>query len=420
MGAETAQIHVISLGVGARACLTEAAIEALGRASLVIGSERQLEMVASHPQGRRQRLPKMDALKAVIAGEPTGPVAVLASGDALFFGIGNWLKRHYASDRLVFYPNISSVQAACHAVGWDSHTLEVVSVHGRPLRTLVARLGNQRNYALLTDQQSRPAAIAEVLREQGLNESRLWVCERLGYPEQRIRAFSVAELLAGRDDFDPLHVTLLETRGGEPSLHEFPGLPDTAFVTDAGPGKGLLSKREVRLNILSLLAPKARDVLWDIGAGCGGVAVEWARWNPRGQVHAIEHHVQRVEALEGNRERFGLSVNLHIHRARAPQCLSELPDPNAVFVGGSDGDLAEILARSWQRLPQGGRLVASAVTEQSKQQLLSFTAQTRDGNEKWVQIAVSRGDSLAGQLLMRPQLPVTLMLLEKKGEAPHG
>lgn len=415
----TGRIHVISLGVGARACLGEAAAEVLNQATLIIGSERQLAMIAPYrPGGRCQTLPKLEALKALIASESSGAVAVLASGDALFFGIGNWLNRHYASEQLVFYPNISSVQAACHAVGLDSHTLEVISLHGRPLRTLVARLGNQRSYALLSDQHSQPAAIAKVLLEHELSESRLWVCERLGYPNQRIRTFTVHGLIAENPDFDPLHVTLLETQGTACSLFEAPGLPDTAFATDSGPGQGLLSKREVRLNIISLLQPRARDILWDIGAGCGGVAVEWALWNPRGQVYAIEHHTQRLQALEENRHRFGVLANLQICAARAPQCLVDLPDPNAVFVGGSDGDLIEILAQSWQRLRSGGRLVASAVTEQSKQQLLSFAARIGGSNAQWLQIAVSRGDRLAGQLLMRPQLPVTLMQLEKSERRP--
>jgi precorrin-6Y C5,15-methyltransferase (decarboxylating) len=162
--------------------------------------------------------------------------------------------------------------------------------------------------------------------------------------------------------------------------------------------------------ILSLLAPRASEIGWDVGAGCGGVSVEWARWNPEGEIHAVECHPERLEHLGINRERFGVVANLHIVAGHAPEALADLPDPNAVFIGGSSGSLREILDPVWARLPVGGRLVASAVTEDSRVELHTFAG---DRPAEWTELSVARAESLAGQRVMRPYLPVLLMKMEK-------
>ncbi|HIG36376.1 MAG TPA: precorrin-6Y C5,15-methyltransferase (decarboxylating) subunit CbiT, partial [Oceanospirillaceae bacterium] len=130
----------------------------------------------------------------------------------------------------------------------------------------------------------------------------------------------------------------------------FPGIPDAHFKTDGKSGKGLLTKREVRLNILSLVQAAPQEVIWDIGAGCGGVAIELALWNPLGSVYGIEHHDQRVACLNANKEAFGVSTNLHTIQGRAPDALAELDNPDKVFIGGSGGNLNAILQLVWQRL----------------------------------------------------------------------
>jgi precorrin-6Y C5,15-methyltransferase (decarboxylating) len=232
--------------------------------------------------------------------------------------------------------------------------------------------------------------------------------------------------------FDPLHVTIIEINrdfvsvgdsSSKPNKHylpSFPGIPDEHFITDNEAGKGLITKREVRLAILSLLQPAPDDIGWDIGAGCGGVTVEWALWNPLGSVHAIEHHPKRLDCLQQNRDRFGVVDNLHIVAGRAPQALSELPAANIIFIGGSDGELPNMLQTLWQSLPLDGVIVASAVMETSRMQLLQFSQSpefTESGRLETLQIAVSKGGELAGQLLYRPNLPVTLFKFTKTAGA---
>ena len=177
-------------------------------------------------------------------------------------------------------------------------------------------------------------------------------------------------------------------------------------------GKACFTKREVRLAILSLLQPGNDDVIWDVGAGCGGVASELSHWNERVSVYAIEQHPQRLACLAENRSRFGCLSNLHIVDGRAPQALDDLPPANKVFIGGNDGELGAIIANVWARLPSQGLLVASSVTESTQAQLQAFALTLPGQQVETLQLAVSRGivgdTSIDSNIDYRAKLPVTL------------
>lgn len=193
--------------------------------------------------------------------------------------------------------------------------------------------------------------------------------------------------------------------------HRFSAIPNQDFITDSGSGKGMISKQEMHVSILSLLQPSAGETSWDVGAGRGALSVEWARSNPRGQVYAVECSTDRLDYLIDNREKFGLMTSLCPIEGKAPDALKNLPDPNAVFVGVSSGNLPEILQCCWQRLLPGGRLVACAATETTRLQLQQFA----DGKTaEWTQLAVSPPDKSGDQLPFHPQLPVLLMRLQKR------
>lgn len=402
-------IEVIGMGMDTEA-LGRAARAALARAELVIGAPAHLAAFPELAAEQRPYPSPMSDLWDVLRANARRRIVLLASGDPLFYGISSTLLRHLPPAHLVFHPNVSSLQAAFARLGRPWQQAQLLSLHGRPLASLRAVLRGNRLYALLTDRENAPTAIARLLVETGFGESTLWVAEDLGTANERFRAFHAAALVEAGTEFSPLNVVLLETRGPGGVLPEFPGIPDAWFSTGAEPGKGLLSKREVRLMILSLLAPRAGEVGWDVGAGCGGVAVEWARWNPEGEVHAVECHPERLEHLGINRDHFGVVINLHIVAGHAPGALADLPDPHAVFIGGSSGSLREILDPVWARLPVGGRLVASAVTEDSRVELHTFVG---DRPAEWTELSVARAETLAGQRVMRPYLPVLLMKLEK-------
>ena len=402
-------VQVIGMGMESGA-LGPTARTALGQAELLIGAAAHLATFPELTAEKRPYPSPMSGLGDLIRANAGRRIALLASGDPLFFGIGNTLLHHLPPEHLLFHPNVSSIQAAFARLGRPWQQAQLISLHGRPFANLRAALRGNRLYALLTDRDSSPPAIARMLVETGFGESDLWVAEELGAANERFRHFRAADLADAIIEFSPLNVVILETRGRGGVLPEFPGIPDHWFSTGTDPGKGLLSKREVRLMILSLLAPRASEIGWDVGAGCGGVSVEWARWNPFGEVHAVECHRERLEHLGVNRERFGVVANLHIVPGRAPGALTDLPDPHAVFIGGSSGNLRDLLGEVWTRLRPGGRLVASAVTEDSRVELHAFVG---DRAAEWTELSVARAERLADQRVMRPYLPVLLMKLEK-------
>ena len=412
------KITVIGLGICQPPLLNAKALSALGSCDCIMGSPRQLESIAhaqvvanqSRTQPASLCLPKLKHIAHEIKG--FDHVVILASGDPLLFGIGKYLQSEFG-DQVTCISGVSSLQGACELTGLSLQDAQLVSLHGRPLNHLKRHLQPHRTLLILTDQNSHPQAIAKVLVAVNLGLSKIHVCERLGYEDQNQQQFIAQDLATNSTPFASLHVTVVHTLGIGHVMPNFPGIADAHFVTDGESGKGLLTKREVRLNILSLLQPAPQDIAWDIGAGCGGVAVEWALWNPQGQVYAIEHHDQRIACLEANKEAFGVSANLSVIQDKAPDCLKELPFPDKVFIGGSGGELSRIMQLAWQRLKPGGRLATSAVTEPSKAALRQFSLHVEQQPTDYLQVAISRHDTIAGQDLLRPALPVTLMCWHK-------
>jgi len=412
------KITVIGLGICQPPLLNAKALSALGSCDCIMGSPRQLESMAhaqvvanqSRTQPASLCLPKLKHIAHEIKG--FDHVVILASGDPLLFGIGKYLQSEFG-DQVTCISGVSSLQGACELTGLSLQDAQLVSLHGRPLNHLKRHLQPHRTLLILTDQNSHPQAIAKVLVAANLGLSKIHVCERLGYEDQNQQQFIAQDLATNSTPFASLHVSVVHTLGIGHVMPNFPGIEDAHFVTDGESGKGLLTKREVRLNILSLLQPAPQDIAWDIGAGCGGVAIEWALWNPQGQVYAIEHHDQRIACLEANKEAFGVSANLSVIQGRAPDCLKELPFPDKIFIGGSGGELGRIMQLAWQRLKPGGRLAASAVTEPSKAALRQFSLHIEQQPADYLQVAISRHDTIAGQDLLRPALPVTLMCWHK-------
>ena len=429
-------IHVVGLGVETGGQLTRPAEEAVHEAEVIIGAQRQLDWLLGFEgyqscRAKLQLLPKLSQLQALI-GRYAGQIVILASGDPLHFGIGRWLGERYPVSQLRYYSAVSSIQAACARLGLAQQECQVVSLHGRPLSSLKRYLQPGRRLIVLTDQHSHPGALARLCVEAGLGESRLWVCARLGYPDEQVQGFQVGEM----DDFAPssvdaLQVSVLELRGSGGVYPSFPGLDDRLLLTDGGPGQGMITKREVRIQILSLLQANENQVLWDVGAGCGGVSTEIALWHPGLQIHAIEPVPERLACLRANKEQFGCS-NLWPVDGRAPAALADWPDPDRIFIGGSDGALNTLLAQCWSRLRAGGVLVASAVTEPSYAILAAFAERHTAFNSQLLTLTVSRREYQQGQGQEEGQgkgqgegqwqvidkRPVTLLRLEKAEGGP--
>jgi precorrin-6Y C5,15-methyltransferase (decarboxylating) len=288
---------------------------------------------------------------------------VLASGDPLFYGIGRVLLEALPRRDLVFLPHVSSVQLAFARLKEPWHDATVVSLHGRPLGALLPALqARAAKIAVLTDARNHPAAIADLLRRQDAAEDyALWVCENLGGPDERLSRHAPGGLHA--ETFSPLNVVVLLREPEPPAAAEavpLLGIPESALLHRPGP-RGLITRREVRLIALCHLELRPDDVLWDVGAGSGSVSLEAARLSPRLRAFAVERDADAFRQLDANAQRLGAG-RVRLVRGEAPEAFTDLPDPDAVFIGGSGGRLVEILESAVRRLRPGGRVVLDCIT----------------------------------------------------------
>ena len=398
-------IAVISLGTSLN--VPASADAALQSAELVIGAPRHLAAVdCDHARTCVYPSPLSD-LTHVLAHSKAARIAVLASGDALFFGIGNWLLQNTDPESLHFYPNVSSVQSACARIGQPWQDMQFLSLHGRPLTRLRAILPARGLLAVFTDGENTPEKIAAELSAVGYGASCVHVFESLDSSSERIHTFRADQLEHLRHDFQPLNLLIIQIKGSGGLLPRFPGIADELFGAD---GDNMFTKREVRLAALSRLQPGAGEIAWDIGAGSGGIAIELARWAPQSQVIAIERNARRRDVFVDNQVRFGDHGNLTLVAGEAPQVLTDLPDPDAIYIGGSGGLLATLLDICWQRLRPGGRLVAAGVTMETRS-----TLQNRSWPDKvtFSDITIGHATPLGDQTVIRAQLPVLLATITK-------
>lgn len=412
-------ISVIGLGLGDIQTLSTEAIQAIKQADVIIASNRQIEFVADlvSKQTEHCQYPSpIENLQSLIEYYGDKNIAILASGDPLFFGIGAWLSRHIPLEKLHFYSNISSIQAAFARIKQPWQQAKIISLHGRPLISLRPQLRNHQWYAILTDANSHPKAIAKELHRHCFEQSKIWVCEALGTASEKSQAFSLDELLACSHDFHPLHITIVYTDGKGGILPEFPGIADSLFETGSLAGKGMITKKNIRLAALTMLQTQANDICWDLGAGCGGLAVEWAYWHLQSQIYAVEDHKERLNYLHINREKFGVVNNLHIIEATVPHsALSNLPRPDKIFIGGSRAFLAETLQQCWQHyLKPNGCIVIPCVTETTRYEVMKFIEEKQLNQQvDKIQISLSQTETLANKEILRPQLPVQLIKISK-------
>src|SRR5699024_11915933 len=276
------------------------------------------------------------------------------SGDPLLSGIGGTLVRRYGTTKLRIIPGVSAVTLARARLGWTAEETETLSTVGRSPQALHRLLTPGRRILLLSTDGHTPTTVATLLRQAGYGNSTLTVLAELGGPAERRLESTAAGFPAG--SFGALNVVGIECHPetGTVSLPTTPGLPDDVFDRDAA-----LTKRTVRAATLAVLAPLPGQLLWDVGSGCGSIAIEWCRTHPANRAVAIEHEPQRRERIAANAERLGV-VNLRILADSAPAGLTGLDTPDAVFVGGGLRD--GVLPHCWQALEYGGRIAANGVT----------------------------------------------------------
>ena len=396
-------LSVVGIGADGLEGLRPGARAAIDRAEVLVGGARHLAML---PPDARPRLawrsPLTETLPEILALRPRR-VAVLASGDPLWYGVGRLLLRHVPASEVSVLPHISAFQEASSRLGWALEDVQTVTAHGRPIAALRRHFQTGRRLLVLTADGRAPAEIAGCLVASGFGASRTVVLEEMGGPAER-RIDGTAESL-GASRFADLNLMAVEVRGDpdQRQLPGIPGLPDDAFEHD-----GQLTKAEVRAVTLAALAPGDGELLWDVGAGSGSVAIEWLRAGRGMRAIAIERDPARAARITANADRLGVP-ELELRLGEAPAALADLAEPRAVFIGGGVA-IPGLIEQCWQRLGRGGRLVVNAVTLAAEQALLAFHA-AHGG--RLIRLGVSRAEPVGGQLAWRPAMPVTQLAARK-------
>ena len=405
------------------ASLSATALAYIRNADVLIGGTRTLALLAHHARDTAVQHDLTGALAQVPgwiaqAREADRSCVVLATGDPLCHGIAPWLAQQLCIEALEILPNLSTLQLACARIGLAWQEAKIVSVHGKDagewqrgslpghgLYALAQAVRAHDRLLLLTSPANTPARIARLLLAEGLGEAfQLAVAENLLQPDERVYA-QLTPAEAAAMDFAPLNVVLLWRSQPRPNPVLL-GRPDSSYQ-QRQPDKGLITKQEVRAVSLARLQLRADSVVWDIGAGSGSVGLEAARLCQQGHVCAIEKNAADVAIVQANHAAAGIS-NYSLFHGKAPEQLEHWPDPDAVFIGGSGGELPQLIRIVLQRLRPGGRLVMNFVTLEN---LATATATLSELQADWdvLQLQAARSKPILHMHRMAAENPVWLV-----------
>ena len=393
------QVTLIGLGGGTGETLSAEGRRALEQAELVLGAERLLENLPEIENQKRAAATKSAELFALLTKSDAKRPCVVFSGDTGFYsgasGLLALLREAEIPCRVL--PGLSSVQLLAARLGepWQDWTL--CSAHGTPCDPVAALMAGRPAF-FLTGGKTTPASLCREIKDAGLGALRVAVGEKLACPDERVSTMTAAE--CAERTFAPLSVLLVEA--APRPFERSGGIPDDAFLRGEVP----MTKQEVRAAILAKLAVRPEDTVWDVGAGTGSASVELALAARRGRAYAVEYRDEALALIEENRSRFG-AWNLRVVRGKAPEALSSLPAPDAVFVGGSEGRLREIVDAALSKNPDARLCVSAIALETLSAALDIFNSLGLDAEV--TQIAVSRARPDARLHLLLANNPVFLV-----------
>lgn len=392
-------VTLIGMGSGQPENLTLQGLAALRQADLILGARRLLAVLPAGCTENRAAAYRPDEVAELLQTSGAENAVLIYSGDTGFYsGASSMMEKLEALGvRARVLPGLSSIQLLAAALGRPWQGWNLVSAHGRTCDP-VAECMQGRPTFFLTGGSEDPATLCAQLAAEGFGDVQAVVGQCLGTPEEKIFRGSVKELAAGR--FNSLSVLLVEA--AEVLPRRAPGLPDEAFERGDVP----MTKQEVRAAVLAKLAVRPEDILWDVGAGTGSVSVELALAAPRGRVYAVECRPEGCALIKANREKFR-TRNLVLVEGLAPAALSDLPAPDAVFIGGSKGSLAAIVDTALDKNPDARICVSAIALETLSAAVAALTAKGRTVQVS--QIAVSRARAVGGLHLMMAQNPIYLI-----------
>ncbi|MBP3758898.1 MAG: precorrin-6A reductase [Firmicutes bacterium] len=405
-------VSIAGIGMGMESTMTSEVKKAIEEAECLIGAERMLD-AAKKITGMDK--PSVKAIapemikKAMMDHPEYHRFCVLMSGDTGFFsGTKKLLPMLKEAGALVsVLPGISSMSYLASRAGESYDDCKMVSMHGRS-RNIAADVRNNRKVFCLVGGQDGAADLIETLVSAGLGKVTVCVGERLGYTDEMVTT-GPAEKLTGRS-FDSLSAVLIINEEAGQSLRF--GFPDSAF-TRGGDSEGVvpMTKSEVRAAVLSKLQPFQDDLCWDIGAGTGSVSIELALNAPYGTTYAVEKKEKALELLNENIAKFGASNCIAVPGS-APEALTDLPAPDKVFIGGSSGNMEEIIRLVLDKNPEA-RIVAAAVSLETIAELSEIVKKFDFEDREVVCLSVARAREIGKYNLMMGQNPIYIFTMQK-------
>ena len=359
--------YIIGVGDDGAAGLTASANQLIEQAEVLIGSRQTLAAARQTQAERVEVETDFDVLIQAIAANPERRMVILATGDPLFYGTARFLCDRFGKDRFEVVPHVSSMQLAFARVkeSWDEAYLTNLAT--QKLDRVIERIRSAEKVGLFTTETFPPALIARTLLDRRIDYFQAYVCENLGSPDERVTQGDLVDLL--ELEFSPLNVMVLIRKPNVPDRpvamigRRLFGNPDEMFL-QSQPKRGLLTPAEVRVLALAQLDIGPASVIWDVGAGSGSVGIEAAQMAAQGHVYAIEMDPEDHLLIATNAERFGVP-NLTPVLGRAPEVWADLPDPDAVFVGGTGRMVVELAEAAFFRLRSRGRMVVNSASIQN-------------------------------------------------------
>jgi precorrin-6B C5,15-methyltransferase / cobalt-precorrin-6B C5,C15-methyltransferase len=393
----TTWLTIIGMGEDGHAGLSTSAKRAIENAEVIIGSERLHALLPKQKAETHLWPQPFSAAYTQVKSFAGRNTVLLTTGDPMNFGVARKLFELLPDDEIKVIPHLSAFSLAAAKLGWSIPDCDLLTIHGRPAANLESFIQPNAKLLILTQDETSVAEVCCRLIARGFEKSQVTVLENLGGPKERITYFTADQ--NPNHDWSPLNTIAIHcTASPDAKIYSrLAGLSDDAFVHD-----GQLTKREVRAVTLASLAPAPDQLLWDVGAGCGSVAIEWMRSTRGCEAVAIEQDEKRCAMIAQNTDQLG-TPRLKVIKGLAPAALANLARPDAVFIGGGVGD-AGVFEMCWQALKSGGRLVANVVTLEAEMHL--YDLQEKHGGEL-VRIAISKLESVGKLRALKPKMPIT-------------
>ena len=407
------KVHIVGIGDDGVEGMTAQARRLVEAAEVLVGPESCATLMPEAIRGRLVSAVNLEELVERIEAAGTKRVVVLASGDPLFYGTARYVCSKLGKDRFEVVPHVSSMQLAFARVKESWEEAFLANLSGQSIERVIDRVRSSETAGLFTSDQWPAPAVARALLDEGIDYFQAYVCENLGSPDERVTQGSLADI--AKDTFATPNVMILVRKAkvadkpGHVGTRLF-GNPDECFL-QSRPKRGLLTPAEVRSLALAELQLTPTSLVWDVGAGSGSVGLEAARIAREGRVHAIEMDPDDHALIRENAARFGVT-NLDPVLGRAPEAWASLPDPDAIYVGGSGRDVAMLVEQAWQRLKPGGRLVTACNSIENLAAMHSLL-RSRSGDAAYWMVNIARGIEQLDRIRFEAINPIFLIAATK-------